>query len=232
MPVLRDDRVEYIVACPPGDRCSGTLAFWMTSLARSTARPPSTCRLSEDDRVCAAHPCRAPRRCAPAPWCRSTSCHRPRPRRPAIACFCVYGGYDASHGAPPSQAFASRRRGEPKSRVRLSRSGMRDSAASHTVASAPRAKRNSTPAKAQCRWQAKARAAPNPKCPGPRWTSGPDRPYADASGAAGGVDARRWRIVSSNPAMSAASTPPPSATIQTFEPSLAGVAALGGSTAP
>ena len=30
--------------------------------------------------------------------------------------------------------------------------------------------------------------------------------------------------------MSAASTPPPSATIQTFEPSLAGVAALGAST--
>src|SRR5687767_9947164 len=53
-----------------------------------------------------------------------------------------------------------------------------------------------------------------------------------ASGAAGGVDARRWRILSSNPAMSAASTPPPSATIQTFEPSLAGagVAALGNST--
>ena len=58
----------------------------------------------------------------------------------------------------------------------------------------------------------------------------PDRPYPGASGAAGGVDARRWRILSSNPAMSAASTPPPSATIQTFEPSLAGagVAALGG----
>ena len=57
-------------------------------------------------------------------------------------------------------------------------------------------------------------------------------PYPGASGAAGGVDARRWRILSSNPAMSAASTPPPSATIQTFEPSLAGagVAALGGST--
>src|SRR3954449_1777325 len=54
----------------------------------------------------------------------------------------------------------------------------------------------------------------------------------DQTGAAGGVDARRWRIQSSNPAMSAASTPPPSATIQTFEPSLAGagVAALGGST--
>jgi hypothetical protein len=51
---------------------------------------------------------------------------------------------------------------------------------------------------------------------------GPDRPYPGASGAAGGVDARRWRILSSNPAMSAASTPPPSATIQTFEPSLAG----------
>ena len=50
-----------------------------------------------------------------------------------------------------------------------------------------------------------------------------------ASGAAGGFDARRWRIQSSNPAMSAASTPPPSATIQTFEPSLAGVAALAGS---
>ena len=50
----------------------------------------------------------------------------------------------------------------------------------------------------------------------------PDRPYPGASGAAGGVDARRWRILSSNPAMSAASTPPPSATIQTFEPSLAG----------
>ena len=53
------------------------------------------------------------------------------------------------------------------------------------------------------------------------WT-GPDRPYAGASGAAGGVDARRWRNLSSNPAMSAASTPAPSATIQTFEPSLAG----------
>jgi hypothetical protein len=58
---------------------------------------------------------------------------------------------------------------------------------------------------------------------------GPDRPHPGASGAAGGVDARRWRILSSNPAVSAASTPPPSATIQTFEPSLAGVAALGDS---
>ena len=58
----------------------------------------------------------------------------------------------------------------------------------------------------------------------------PDRPYPGATDAAGGVDARRWRIVSSNPAMSAASTPPPSATIQTFEPSLAcaGVAAQAG----
>src|SRR6186997_3181820 len=53
----------------------------------------------------------------------------------------------------------------------------------------------------------------------------------DQTGAAGGgVDARRWRILSSNPAMSAASTAAPSTTIQTFEPSLAGVAALGGST--
>ena len=60
----------------------------------------------------------------------------------------------------------------------------------------------------------------------------PNRPYPGASGAAGGVDARRWRILSSNPAVSAARTPPPSATIQTFEPSLAasGVAVLGGST--
>jgi hypothetical protein len=58
---------------------------------------------------------------------------------------------------------------------------------------------------------------------------GPDRPYPGAAGAAGGVDARRWRILSSNPAMSAVSTPPPSATIQTFEPSLPGVAALGDS---
>ena len=54
-----------------------------------------------------------------------------------------------------------------------------------------------------------------PKCPGPCWTAaGPDRPYPGASDAAGGVDARRWLILSSNPAMSAASTPPPSATIQ------------------
>jgi hypothetical protein len=60
---------------------------------------------------------------------------------------------------------------------------------------------------------------------------GPDSPYPGASGAAGGVDARRWRILSSNPAVSAARTPPPSATIQTSEPSLAaaGVAALGDS---
>jgi hypothetical protein len=57
----------------------------------------------------------------------------------------------------------------------------------------------------------------------------PSRPYPGASGAAGGVGARRWRILRNNPAMSAASTPPPSATIQTFEPSLAGVAALGDS---
>ena len=76
---------------------------------------------------------------------------------------------------------------------------------------------------------------PDPSNPGVSWPlpdvlGRPDRrPYAGASGAAGGVDARRWRIVSSNPAMSAASTPPPSATIQTFEPSLAGVAALAGS---
>ena len=83
----------------------------------------------------------------------------------------------------------------------------------------------------RCSLQAKARAAPNPEVSWPPldvWT-GPDRPYPGASDAAGSVDARRWRIVSSNPAMSAASTPPPSATIQTFEPSLvgAGVAALG-----
>ena len=65
-----------------------------------------------------------------------------------------------------------------------------------------------------------------PNCPGPCWS------LPGASDAAGGVDARRWRILSSNPAISAASTPPPSATIQTFEPSLAGtgVAALGAST--
>ena len=68
--------------------------------------------------------------------------------------------------------------------------------------------------------------------PLPNVWGGRPGPYPGASGAAGGVDARRWRILSSNPAMSAASTPPPSATIQTFEPSLAGagVAALGAST--
>ena len=94
----------------------------------------------------------------------------------------------------------------------------------------PRAKQHSSRRTSHCRVQAKARAAPNPEVSWPLldvWT-GPDRPYPGASDAAGGVDARRWRIVSSNPAMSAASTPPPSATIQTFEPSLAGVAAQAG----
>src|SRR5215204_7830072 len=82
-----------------------------------------------------------------------------------------------------------------------------------------------------------AEPGPEPALAGVSWpcrTSGadPTGPYPGASGAAGGVEVRRWRIVSSNPAMSAASTPPPSATIQTFESSLAGagVAALEGST--
>ena len=41
-----------------------------------------------------------------------------------------------------------------------------------------------------------------PEFPGPCRTFGADRtrPYPGASGAAGGVDARRWRILSSNPA--------------------------------
>ena len=95
---------------------------------------------------------------------------------------------------------------------------------------------DSTDPVALVRGLAGAGPAPDPSNPEVSWPpldvwTGPDRPYPGASGAAGGVDARRWRILSSNPAMSAASTPPPSATIQTFEPSLAaGVAVLGAST--
>ena len=80
--------------------------------------------------------------------------------------------------------------------------------------------------------QAKARAAPVCLAPArsfvQRGRTGPSLP--GAADAAGGVDARRWRIVRSNPAMSAASTLPRSAKIETFELSLggAGVAAQAG----